>query len=334
MATKLTAQAGNIKDVLSGVGRDGNYQTVGEILDKEAVFFRDAPMVEANNVTYHDYTVRAALPGSSIVRGNKRRTASKGDVRMETAQLEERSIVYRVDVNDLKKSSNPSEFLNNEMRAGMQGIAQDFDTQMLYGTGIGEEMKGIAANTDTVDGTFVIDNGDSTGDLTSMYLVAWDAATGCSVAYPKGSSAGIKMEDKGIIGSWTDPVYAADGTLLDAGGFIEYATHEVSVSGGLVIKDDRARGRIANINVATPGKTIFDENNFILVMNQFPAHLRNKVKAYASRNLKACVDMRANDKDNAYYTPMTGVFGEHINGIAGVPIMLDEMISEDEDQIS
>ena len=336
MATvKITEQAGNIKDVLSGVGRDGNYQVVGEILDRETAFWRDAPVQEASNVTYHDFTVREYLPESTIVVGNKRRKATKGGVRMETTQIEERAIVTRIDADILAKSPNPQEYLNNEIQADVSGIAQDFDTQMLYGTGIGKEMKGIAAYTSTVDGEFVIDNGDSTGDLTSMYVLAWDVARGCSVAYGRGTNAGITMKDKGIVPSWTDTVYDTDGTtVLEEGGFIEYVTHETRISGGLVIKDDRARGRIANINVASPSSTIFDEDNLILMINQFPAHLRNKLKAYASRNLKACIDMRANAKTNAYYTPMVGVFGEHINAISGVPIILDEMISEDEDEIS
>ena len=334
MAVKITEQRGNIKDVLSGIGRDGNYQVVGEILDRETVFWRDAPVMEADNVTYHDFTVREYLPESTIVVGNKRRKATKSGVRMETVQLEERSIVTKIDVDILAKSPNPQEFLNNEIQADVQGIAQDFDTQMLYGTGVGKEMKGIAAYTNAIDGEFVIDNGDTTGDLTSLYVVAWDVSRGCSVAYGRGTTAGISMKDHGVVKSWTDTVYDTDGTtVLEEGGFIEYATHETRISGGLVIKDDRARGRIANINVASPTKTTFDEDNFILLVNQFPAHLRNKLKAYASRNLKAAIDMRANAKDNAYYTPMTGVFGEHVNAIAGVPIMLDEMISENEDRV-
>ncbi len=335
MATvKITEQSGNIKDVLSGIGRNGNYQVVGEILDRETVFWRDAPVMEADNITYHDYTVREFLPESTMVVGNKRRQATKSGVRMETAQLEERAIVTKIDADILAKSPNPGEFLNNEIQADVSGIAQDFDTQMLYGTGVGKEMKGIAAYTNAIDDTFVIDNGDSSGSLTSLYVVAWDVARGCSVAYGRGTTAGISMKDKGIVPSWTDTVYDTDGTtVLEAGGFIEYVTHETRISGGLVVKDDRARGRIANINVASPSSTTFDEDNLILMVNQFPAHLRNKIKAYASRNLKAAVDMRANAKDNAYYTPMAGVFGEHVNAVAGVPIMLDEMISEDEDQV-
>ena len=328
MATKQTGERGNIKDILAGTGRDGQYQIVGEILEREIPLFRDAPMIEANNITFHEYTVRNTLPASSLVRANKRRQGAKGSVRMETVHLEKRAITYRVDVEDLKKSPNPQEFLNNEMRAGLIGIGQDFDTQMFYGTGIGDEMEGLAPKLDTigleVEGPFVIDNGDSTGDLTSMYLVAWDVAAGVSLAYPKGSSAGITMKDHGIVPSWGD-----EGSDT---GFIEYATHEVRVSGGLVVKDDRAIGRIANIDVSAPSETTFDENNFILMVNQFPAHLRNKIKGYASRNLKASIDMRANAKDNAYYTAMD-VFGKHVPGISGVPIMLDEMISEDEDQV-
>jgi len=320
MATTLTGQAGNIKDLLTGIGRDGNYQVVGHILDRETVVYRDAPMVEANNITFHEYTVDNTLPSSSIRRANKRRTFAKGSARMETVALEDRSIVYKVDVEDLKKAPNPQEFLNNEMRRGLQGIAQDFDTQVLYGTGIGDEMEGLAPKLDTL-GQFVISGGGSS-DLTSMYLVAWDAAAGASMAYPKGSNAGIKMEDKGIVKSITDD------------GFIEYAVHEVSVAGGLVVKDDRAIGRIANIDVGTPTSTTFDEDDMILLVNQFPAHLRNKIKAYVSRDLKAAIDMRANAKDNAYYTPMVGVFGEAINAIVGVPIMLDEMISQNESAVS
>lgn len=326
MATNLTGQAGNIKDLLSGIGVDGNYLVIGEILERDTTFFRDAPMVEANNFTYHEYEVRNSLPTSSIVRGNQRRVADKSSKRMETVQLEQRAITYRVDVNVLEKSPSAQEHLNNEMSAAVQGIAQDFDTQMLYGSGITDEMKGLSNFMTTPNaaaipaGPFVIDAGATSGDLTSMYIVAWDSATGCCMAYPKGSNAGIKTADKGIVKSWTDD------------GYIEYATQEVTIGGGLVVKDQRAIGRIGSIDVSSPSSTTFDENDLILIINMFPAHLRNKVMAYASRRLKASIDMRANDKDNAYYTAMD-VFGNRVNSVSGVPIMLDEMISEDEDAI-
>lgn len=323
MATKLTGARGNIKDVLNGVGYDGNYQKVGEILYQETTFFRDAPAVEATNATYDEYTVRDTLPSSSIVRGNKRRQASKSSKRQETAQIETRSIPYKIDVEVLKKAPNQEQFLRDEMEAEMQGIVQDFDTQMLYGSGNVDEMLGLAPRMDSLT-NFVVSNGTTVAEeeLTSLYIVAWDAASGVSMVYGRGSKAGVSFDDKGVVKSWDD-----------VAGYIEYATQEVMVSGGLRVKDSQAIGRIANINMNGFDNTTFDEDTMIKLLAQFPARFRNKLKAYASRNLQAAIAMRANAKSNAFYTKGE-IFNTEVPMISGVPIFLDEQIVEDEDRVA
>ena len=64
-----------------------------------------------------------------------------------------------------------------------------------------------------------------------------------------------------------------------------------------------------------------------------PASLRSKAVIYVSRSLKSAIEIRMNSKDNAYYT-RENVFGEQVTMFQGVPVRLDEMISEYEDVVA
>jgi hypothetical protein len=324
MATYDLSTRGNLKDILENIGPDGNYMTVAEILDRETAVLKDAPMREANDTTIHKYSVRNSLPGSSITRFNERRTGSKGSTKMEIAQIETRNNLYRIDKRLVDIATDASELLNDEAHAMIEGLGQDFDERVIYGEGGTGEILGIAPRLATL-GDFVLSNATTVAneELTSMYIVGWDAARGCSMVYPKGSTGGIEFKDRGIVDSDTDD------------GFIQNQVTEVFVSGGFIVKDDRGLARIANVDVqdATLGETTFDENKVILLINRMPVHLRRRAIAYVSRNLHAAIEMRANDKDNAYYTAMN-VFGEDITSIRGLPIRLDEKISEAEDRIA
>ena len=68
-------------------------------------------------------------------------------------------------------------------------------------------------------------------------------------------------------------------------------------------------------------------------MNKMPASLRSKAVMYVSRGLMSAIEIRANAKDNCYYTPKN-VFGETVTAIRGMPVRLDEKISEAESFVS
>lgn len=323
MAT-IEAKAGTILDVANSIGPDGNLLAVAETLQKEIPIMQDAVWTEANDITQHRYARTAALPSSEMIRFNRGVGSDLGFDSQHFTKLSGRANRPKVDARVIESSPNPQQTLMNMTRKTVMGIGQDFASDMFYSdsaTDI-EKFDGIAKFTNKI-GNLVLDAGnDSSTNNTSMYIVCWDIVNGAFMAYPRFSKAGLSFTDYGKV------------RVEDANGKAYQAyEHEVSVTGGLCLADERAVARIANIDVSAPTATSFDEEDVILLLNRMPAHLRKTAVAYVSRNLMAAIEMRANAKANVYYTPKN-VFGEQVLTIRGLPIKLDESISENEDVVS
>jgi hypothetical protein len=204
-------------------------------------------------------------------------------------------------------------------------IGQEFDSDILYGNkqANAASFDGIESYVDALANDMVISGGEGGGDKnTSAYIVAWDVTNGAFMAYPRGSTAGIKYEDKGKRSK-----DMGDGSVMEV--YEDY----VEISGGLCVADKRAIGRYCNIDVSDPAANTFDENKLIILLNRMPAMLRSKAVIYVSRSLKAAIEIRMNSKENAYYT-RENVFGEQVTMFQGVPVRLDEMISENEQAVA
>lgn len=322
MATNELLKQGTLLDVMNNRAPDGNLLVVAEVLQKETPVIKDAPWMEANDLLQHIYARRTALPKSEQLKFNKGVGGNIGATEQVTSGIQARGNWPSYDARLVDMAPNKQEYRNNEARATIMGIGQDIEKDIIYGSKAADTcaFDGIESYCDAI-GTRVINAGGST-NLTSAYIVAWDTANGAYLVYPKGSQAGVKFEDKG---ERTRDM--ADGTKLRV--YEDY----VEVSCGLCVADLRAVCRIANIDSSAPTAESFDENDVILLLNRMPASIRQKAVMYVSRNVHAAIEMRANAKSNVFYTPKE-VFGEMLTSIRGMPIRLDEMISENEDQVS
>ena len=322
MATKEVLKQGTLLDVLANRAPDGNLLVVAEVLQKETPMIKDATWVEANDLQQHIYSRRTKLPTSEILKFNKGVGGNRGATEQITSGIQARGNWPSYDARLVDMSTNKQEYRNTEARATIMGIGQDIESDIIYGSKAADTcaFDGVETYCDKL-GQFVIDAGGST-NLTSAYIIAWDTTNGAYLCYPKGSQAGIKFEDKG-----ERTMDMADGTKLRV--YEDY----VEVDCGLCVADLRAVARIANIDSSTPTATSFDENDVILLLNRMPASIRQKAVMYVSRNVHAAIEMRANAKANVWYSPKE-VFGETLTSIRGMPIRLDEMISENEDQVT
>ena len=320
----IEAKAGTILDIANSIGPDGNLLAVAETLYKEIPIFQDAVWTEANDTLMHRYARTAKLPTSEHIRLNKGVGGDLGYNSQHFTRLSGRANRPKVDVRVVDKSPNPQETLMGYIKKSTMGIGQDFANDMIYADSKAdpETFDGLASMTNKV-GNLVISAGhDSSTSNTSMYIVCWDLVNGAYMAYPRGSKAGIEFTDYG-------KVRVED----EAGKAYDAYEHQVQISGGLCLANEKAVARICNIDVSNPTATSFDENDVILLLNRLPASLRSKAVAYVSRNLMAEIEMRANAKDNVYYTQRE-VFGGVVPSIRGMPIRLDETISENEDVVS
>ena len=322
MATNELLKQGTLLDVLNNRAPDGNLLVVAEVLQKETPMIKDAPMVEANDITQHIYARRTKLPTSEILKYNKGVGGNVGATEQVTSGIQARGNWPSYDARLVDLAPNKQEYRNIQARAVIMGIGQDIESDIIYGSKAADTcaFDGVESYTDSL-GNMVISAGGAS-NLTSAYIIAWDVTNGAYLCYPKGSQAGVKFEDKG---ERTKDM--PDGTKMRV--YEDY----VEVSCGLCVADTRAVARIANIASASPTASSFDENDVILLLNRMPASIRQKAVMYVSRNVHAAIEMRANAKSNVWYSPKE-VFGETLTSIRGMPIRLDEMISENEDLVS
>ena len=325
MATNELVKQGTLLDMMNQIAPDGNLLAVAEVLQKETPILKDAVWVEANDTTQHVYSRRTSLPKSEMLRYNKGVRGNIGTTEQVTSGLSARGNRPWYDARLVDIAPNKAEYRNQQSRAVIMGIGQEFDSDIIYGNKQADAaaFDGIESYVDALANDMVVSGGAGGGEKnTSAYLVAWDVSNGAFMAYPRGSKAGIKYEDKGRRSKDME-----DGSVLEV--YEDY----VEISGGLCVTDKRAIGRYCNIDVSNPTVDTFDENKLIILLNRMPASLRSKVVMYVSRGLKAAIEIRMNSKDNAYYT-RENVFGEQVTMFQGVPVRLDEMISENEEAVA
>lgn len=325
MATNELVKQGTLLDIMNQIGPDGNLLTVAEVLQKETPILKDAVWVEANDVVQHIYSRRTSLPKSEILKYNKGVHGNIGATEQVTSGISARGNRPWYDARLVDLAPNKAEYRNQQARAVIMGIGQEFDSDIIYANkkASASSFDGIETYVDSLANDMVVSGGNGDGDKnTSAYLVAWDVTNGAFMAYPRGSMGGIKYEDKGRRSK-----DMGDGSVLEV--YEDY----VEISGGLCVADKRAIGRYCNIDVADPAAGTFDENKLIILLNKMPASIRSKVVMYVSRGLKAAIEIRMNAKDNAYYT-RENVFGEQVTMFQGVPVRLDEMISENEEAVA
>lgn len=323
MATNELLKQGTLLDIMNNRAPDGNLLVVAEVLQKETPMFKDATWVEANDMMQHIYSRRTKLPSSEQLKFNKGVGGNRGATEQETSGIQARGNWPSYDARLVDMAPNKQEYRNQEARATIMGIGQDIEKDIIYGSKAADTcaFDGIESYVDSLSSPMVISAGGN-DNLTSAYIVAWDTTNGAYLCYPKGSQGGIKFEDKG-----ERTMDMQDGTKLRV--YEDY----VEVNCGLCVADLRSVARICNIESANPTQDSFDENDVILLLNRMPAMLRSKAVMYVSRNVHAAIEMRANAKANVWYTPKE-VFGETLTSIRGMPIRLDEMISEAEDKVA
>jgi hypothetical protein len=325
MAVNEMVKQGTLLDLMNQIAPNGNLLTVAEVLQKETPILKDAVWVEANDVVQHIYSRRTSLPKSELLQFNKGVKGNIGTTEQEVSGLSARGNRPWYDARLVDLAPNKAEYRSQQSRAVVMGIGQEFDSDILYGNkqANAASFDGIESYVDALANDMVISGGEGGGDKnTSAYIVAWDVTNGAFMAYPRGSTAGIKYEDKGKRSK-----DMGDGSVMEV--YEDY----VEISGGLCVADKRAIGRYCNIDVSDPKADTFDENKMIILLNRMPATLRSKAVIYVSRSLKAAIEIRMNSKDNAYYT-RENVFGEQVTMFQGVPVRLDEMISENEQAVA
>lgn len=167
-------------------------------------------------------------------------------------------------------------------------------------------------------GTYCLGASGTGSDLSSVWLIE-HGARGLHLVYPENSGApGIRSEDRG-----RHRVTAPTGT----GDMWAWIRH-YSVYAGLVLRNERALCRLANIETAG-SSNLFSPDVFIQLKNRLPSAGKNAY-GYANRTVKAQIEANAYNKTNAAYSlaEIAG-FGPVVM-VAGVPIHCEEALLDTE----
>lgn len=339
MATRNAYTYFTLVELAKRLDPDGTTATIANVLAEDNEILQDAIWQPSNDIWAHKTTRSVKLPAGAW------RLINKG-VAVETAKTEEvweriglLESFSEVDVELVDNAPDPRTARMQEARMFIEGMGQTLAKTLIYGTTAGssttqaaEEFQGLATRMLNIDANGnVLEGGGSGGDTTSIYVVCWGPEK-VFMVYPKNSApnAGIKHEDLGRV-VVTDVMAAS--SLDRTSQFMAYRDHFV-IRAGLVVRDPRCIGRIANIE-ATGASNLFDEDDLITLLNRMPGRGRN-AHIYCNKTVLTQMEIALKDKNNVNYTSDRG------EGLAGVPMMffrghpvrLCDQISDSETEIT
>lgn len=236
-------------DVAKRLDPNGKIDAIAELLKQENGLLEDMTWLEGNLPTGHRHTVRSGLPTPTWrklyggVQPTKSRTVQITD---NCGMLEAYAEVDKA-LADLNGNTNA--FRLSEDAAHIQGMSHEMAKTLFYGnegttpeafTGLAPRYNdGLQTRAD--NGINVIQGGGSGSTNTSIWLVCWGPQSAWGI-YPKGSTAGLQMSDKGQV-----TIENADGSQ---GRMEAYRSH-YRWDAGFALKDWRYVVRIANVDIPT-----------------------------------------------------------------------------------
>ncbi len=336
MAT-LAVTHPTLKDFAAALGPDNKIADVVEILNLTNSVLDDMVWVEGNLPTGHRTTVRAGLPQGTWrklyggVLPNKGTTVQVTD---NTAMLEAYAEVDKA-LADL--NSNKAAWRLSEDRAHIEGMSQQMATALFYGdeTLSPEQFTGLAPrfNSTTADNGENIILGGSAGGQTdnlSIWLVGWGENSVHGII-PKGSTAGLQVNDKGQV------------TLENApggptGGRMEaYRTH-YKWDCGLSVRDWRYIVRIPNIDRSLLTMDYSTGANLADLMVQAIERLPNlgsvRPVFYMNRTLMTFLRRQITSTVKNSTLTMETVAGKKVMMFDGIPVKRVDALAADEARVA
>lgn len=290
---------------------NGEQAQIVEALNKEmGSVLQEAPWLPSNDTWVNKTTRRASLPTGQRRKLNQRITNS---VSRTTEALDVLAMIAdycEVDATLVRSMPSESLFLSGEVAAFLEGLGQTMVSDIFYSDSNKDPdaIHGLAPRLATIDSRYIIGNGGTGSDVTSIYVVTW-GQDGAYLMYPKNMAGnmGIKHEDKGYVTSET-----ADGKM-------EIHRDYYEIIFGLCVRDQRCIGRVANIEVSGTDYT-FDENNLITLLNNMKVGPGTRI--YMNEVIATQGQIRTKDKSNIYWQPgnANALSGEPILYFSGIPV--------------
>lgn len=242
MAVLTTTDKLTSLEVAKRSGFSPDSRRVIEELNAYNELLLDAPVMEANEGTVDTHLVRTAIPHGEH-RGYNEGVGSKASETKTIKDVISNIEIYStVDKQMIDESAHPTEIMQIEQNAFIEGLSQDMADDLMYGNHDKKAhyMNGFATRRAKL-GDYCIDmGGASNADaaLTSIYLIKWGLDK-CRIVHPRGSAnIGVQYN------------YLGEQTVRDANNreYQAYRAH-YRISCGLSVGHSASIIRLANIDL-------------------------------------------------------------------------------------
>ncbi len=334
MATLKTNNP-TLADVAKRLDPGGKVDTIVEMLNETNEILTDMTSIEGNLPTGHRTTVRTGIPQPTwrkLYGGVQPTKSTTAQVTDNTGMLEAYAEVDKA-LADL--NGNTAAFRLSEDQAHIEGMNQEMASTLFYGnegtepaafTGLAPRYNAISGATNG-DNVISAQGGDS--DNTSIWLVVWGPNT-IHAIYPKGSKAGLSMNDKGQV-----TIENVDGN----GGRMEaYRTH-YRWDLGLTVRDWRYAVRICNIKTATlkgaSPETLQKSllKYMIQASERIPAFGKGRACWYVNRTVREALRLGILEKI-ANNLSWESVAGKRVMTFDDIPVRRTDALLNTEDKVS
>lgn len=321
-----------LADVAKRTDPSGRIDTIVELLKQDNEILDDMMWVEGNLPTGHRTTARTGIPTPTWRRLNYGVQPGKSTTVPVTDNCGNLEAYAEIDKDLVELNGNTAAFRMTEDQAHIMGMSHEMAQTLFYGNEgtAPAEFTGLAPrfnSTTAESGQNIISGGGSGSDNTSVWLVVWGNNSVHGI-YPKGSQAGLSMEDKGRVTLESAP---------SGGGRMEaYRTH-YQWKCGLTVRDWRYIVRIPNIDVSDLSPTAATGANLIDLCAQALEKVQNvnagRAAFYMNRTVRSVLRRQMKNATNVNLT-LDQVYGKHVLSIDGVPVRRCDAIVNTEAAVS
>jgi hypothetical protein len=323
-----------LMDVAKRLDPDGRIDTIVDILAETNEVLPEMTMLEGNLPTGHRTTMRTGLPAPTwrkLYGGVQPSKSSTVQITDTTGMLEAYAEVDKA-LADL--NGNTAAFRLSEDRAHIEGINQEFASSLFYASEASapEEITGFAPRYNSLsaeNAENIVQESGITGqnDCSSIWLVVWGPNT-CHGIYPKGSQAGLQVEDKGSV-----TIENVDGS----GGRMEaYRTH-YRWDVGLTVRDWRYVVRVQFDSGTLTGDAASGANLIDLMTQAVeipPSLTAGRAALYCNRRTKQFLRRQIVEKVSASTLTMDQIAGKHVMSFDGIPVRRVDSILNTESAVA
>jgi hypothetical protein len=328
--TTLSAQNPTMLDMANSLDPKGNLAPVAEILSLTNEIMDDATVIEANDGTGHQSTVRTGLPAGTwrvLYGGVPAEKGRKIPIRDSAGMLESYS---KVDKAQYDMQKDPKAWRASEDMAFVEGLSQTMASTLIYGdTSVNRErFLGLQArynslSADNADN--IIDAAGTGSDNTSIYICTWHPRA-MHLFFPEGSQAGLSVKDLG-----EDTAQDADGN--------EYQVMRTHFKWdlGFAMPDWRYCVRICNIDISELTKAASAGADLVDLIAQglelMPVMSLGRVAIYCNRKIRSFLRRQISNRSNAALT-LEEAGGKKVVSYDGIPVRRVDAILNTEARIT